>query len=112
MKNFRVLTAAAAIIALAGCSSSAASYRPGTYTGTAEGHNGDLSVEVTVSESAITDVKVTYQEETAGIADAALETIPALIVNMNTPDVDAVSGATDTSEAIIEAVKTALSSAK
>ena len=76
------------------------------------GHNENLTVEVTVSETAITEVKVTEQHETAGIADAALEQIPAAIVQANSPDVDAVSGCTDTSEAIIEAVKSALTQAK
>ena len=49
-----------------------ARFPAGTYTGTAQGKNGDVTVEVTLSDSAITDVKVTEQSETEGIADGAL----------------------------------------
>ena len=113
MKNFKALIASAAVIALAGCSSSSpAAFKAGTYTGTAEGHNGDVTVEVTVSDTAITDVKITSQGETAGIADSALNDLPGLIVKANSFEVDTISGCTDTSEAIINAVKAALDQAK
>ena len=104
---------AAALLLLAGCSTgSTAKYTPGTYTGTAEGHNGDVVVEVTVSEDAITAVKVIEHEETDGISDGALDTIPDAIVDANSVEVDTVAGCTDTSEAIINAVSDALSQAK
>ena len=113
MKSFKALIASAAVIALAGCSSSSAAlFKAGTYTGTAEGHNGDVTVEVTCSDTAITDVKVTSHGETAGIADAALKDLPAAIMKANSIEVDTVSGCTDTSEAIINAVKAALEEAK
>lgn len=113
MNTLKKLIAGAAIIAMTGCSgSSAANFKAGTYTATAEGHNGDVTVEVTVSESAITEVKITAQGETAGIADAALNDLPAAIVKANSIEVDTISGCTDTSEAIIAAVKAALDEAK
>lgn len=82
-----------------------------TFTGTAEGKNGDVTVEVEYSDGEIKSVKVTDQKETEGIADPALEKIPAEIVDAQTPNVDTVSGATVTSEAIINATKAALKSA-
>lgn len=91
---------------------SASSYKPGTYTGTGEGNNGDVIVQVTVNENAIVKVEVIQQEETAGIADPALEKIPEEIVANNTADVDVISGCTNTSNAIIEAVESALKQAK
>lgn len=112
MKTFKAILAAAALVTMVGCSGSSAAYKAGTYTGTAEGHNGNVSVEVTVSDSAITAVKVTEQAETAGIADGALNTLPDAIVKANSAEVDAVAGCTDTSEAIKEAVKAALAQAK
>lgn len=112
MKTFRKMAAVIALIALVGCSGGGSTYKAGTYKGAAEGHNGDVSVEVTVSESAITAVKVVEHEETDGIADGALNTIPDAIVKANGVEVDTVSGCTDTSEAIIEAVKAALEKAK
>lgn len=108
----KTIFASALVLALCGCSTAPASYKAGTYTAEAEGHNGIVKVEVTVSESAITNVKVTEHGETAGIADGALENLPAKIVEMNSADVDAVSGCTETSEAIINAVKEALKEAK
>lgn len=112
MKAFKTLIASAALIALTGCSGSSAAYKPGTYKGTAEGHNGDLTVEITVTESAITAVKVIDHQETDGISDGAFAEIPNAIVEANSADVDTVSGCTDTSEAIINAVKAALAEAK
>jgi uncharacterized protein with FMN-binding domain len=87
-------------------------YTDGTYTATVDGHNDPLEVEVTVAEGAISDVTVTNHEESEGIADPALEEVPAAIVESNSTDVDVASGATVTSEAIISAVETALADAQ
>lgn len=82
-----------------------------TLTGTSHnGKMGDVTVEVEYSDGQIKSVTVTDQNETAGIADPALEQIPQAIVDANTPNVDAVSGATVTSDAIMEAVTEALKS--
>ena len=77
----------------------------------AEGRNGDVTVAVTVSDSKIEKVEVKDHKESAGIADGALEEVPAAIVKQNKADVDTVSGATLTSKAIIEATKEALKKA-
>lgn len=89
-------------------------YTDGIYEGTAEGHNGPLSVEVVVEEGQISTVEVTDHNETEGLADPAIEEISAAIVAKNRPDVDydIVSSATVTSEAIIEAVANALEAAQ
>ncbi len=65
------------------------------------GHNGEISVEVTLTDGAITDVKVVSHSETAGISDPAIEQVPKEIVAKNSAEVDAVSGATATSEGIM-----------
>lgn len=91
--------------ALPGCSKSGS-----TLTGTAPGRNGDVTVEVEFSDNKIQKVTVKEHQETEGVADPALEKIPAAIVEANTPNVDTVSGATITSEAIINAVINALES--
>ncbi len=83
-------------------------WQSGTYTGTAEGRNGPVTVEVVLTDSAIQSVTVTSQNETPGIADAALTDIPAFIVSAQSWDVDVSSGATLTSNAIRNAVKQAL----
>lgn len=83
-------------------------YTDGTYESTVEGHNGPLTVVVTVEDSVISNVEVTEHEETDGLADPALEEVPAAIVASNSTDVDVVSGVTVTSDAIIAAVEEAL----
>ncbi len=81
----------------------------GVYEGSANGMGGAVKVTVTVSGGKITAVEVGEHNETAGISDPAIEQIPAKIVEAQSADVDAVAGATVTSEAIKEAVKAALS---
>lgn len=107
----RHLTVLAALLVLALCMTAgaqAAGYTAGTYEGTAAGRNGDITVSVTVSEDEITAVEVTAQQETAGIADAALAQIPEKIVKTQSLGVDSVSGATITSEGIVNAVAAAV----
>lgn len=81
----------------------------GTYRAYVDGHNGELSVRVRVQGDKITQVQVLEHKETKGIGTTAVEQIPRQIVEKNaTDDIDVVSGATVTSNAIIEAVNQAL----
>ena len=108
------LLCAAAMMGLANCTPAATGegkFTAGTYTGTAPGKNGDVTVEVTLTSDAIKEVKVTEHQETAGISDPAIETVPAEIVEAQSLNVDLVSGATITSQAIVDAAKAALESA-
>lgn len=89
----------------------AGAYTAGTYTGTADGNNGPVTVEVTVSDTAITSVVVTEQAETESIAAPALERIPQAIVDNQSLGIDAVTGATNTSNAILTAVAAAITEA-
>ena len=98
-----LLTAAMLLTCLA-VPALAEGYQAGTYTGTGAGNNGPVTVEVEFSESAIVSVSVKEQAETVGIADKALSDIPEAIVNAQSVDVEAISGATVTSKAIIAAV--------
>ncbi|MBO4508334.1 MAG: FMN-binding protein, partial [Spirochaetaceae bacterium] len=80
----------------------------GTYIGTAKGRNGEVAVNVTVTGGKIASVVVTKHEETPGVADPAITGIPAAIVKAQSTKVDAISGATLTSDAIKNAVDNAL----
>lgn len=80
----------------------------GTYTGTGKGMHSNIAVTVTVEDGAITSVTVDSHDETPGVSDPAIEQIPAAIVAAGSTDVDAVAGATLTSNGIIEAVNNAL----
>lgn len=110
----------AAAISLTGCTGSgnketaaaeAGIYTPGTYTATAQGYGGEIQAKVTVDEKAITKVELTGDEETDGIGSKAIDELPDKIVASNSSSVDAVSGATVTSEAIMAAVEAALTQA-
>ncbi len=79
-------------------------YTPGVYTASAKGKNGDIKVEVEVSETEILSVKVLEHQETEGISDKAISDLPAAIVAAQGLGLDAVSSATVTSNAILEAV--------
>lgn len=81
----------------------------GVYEGSANGMGGALKVAVTVEDGKISGVEVLEHKETAGISDPAIEQIPQAIVEAQSTDVEAVTGATVTSEAIKEAVAAALS---
>ena len=72
----------------------------GTYTGEAQGRNGPVKVEVTLADGKITAVKVVSHKESTGIADPAIERIPAAIAAEQSAAVDVVGGATLTSDAI------------
>ena len=100
-----LLATMAAVPALAGA---------GTYTGVGAGKNGEGSIEVSVTlddAGVITDVEVTKNGDDAGISDPAVEGVPAAIVAANSLAVDAVAGATLTSNGILEAVEAALTAA-
>ncbi|MEN1761755.1 flavocytochrome c [Anoxynatronum sibiricum] len=70
-----------------------------------------MTVKVTLGEKEIQAVEVVAHEETPGVSDAALEEIPAAIVSEQNIHVDTISGATITSQAIIDAVQQAIEEA-
>lgn len=83
----------------------------GTFTGVGDGKNGAGSIEVEVDvneEGAVTDVRVTKNGDDAGISDAAVNNIPALIVELQSANIDATTGATLTQGGIQMAVLDAI----
>ena len=108
MKKLTALLASATMaLSLVGCSTGK------TYTGEAFGHDKENPVKVTltIKDKTITKVEVDASHETNGIGSKAAETMPGAIVAANSLDVDGVSGATQTSKAIIEAATAALKQA-
>ena len=81
------------------------------YEGKGAGLNGDITVAVTLEDGAITAVEVKDHSETPGVCDPALEQLPAAIVAAGNTEVETVSGATFTSNGILEAVDNALKEA-
>lgn len=88
------------------------SYKDGVYEGTGKGNNGDITVEVTVEGGNIVSVTLKEHGETEGIYEAAEKSVVADIIKTQSAEVDAVSGATNTSNGIMEAVTNALAEAK
>lgn len=82
-----------------------------TGTGTAKGMNGDVTVEVIATKDRIYSVKVTDEKETEGIGSIAVDRIPGRIYQGQSLEVDSITGATLTSEAIKTAASQALASA-
>ena len=95
--------------------SSLAAAEAGVFTGVGDskiGGAGSIEVAVTVDENGVvTNVEVTKNGDTAGISDPAVQTIPGRIVEMQSANVEAVSSATYTSEAIMAATLDAVTKA-
>ncbi len=84
---------------------------PGTYKGTAKGFGGDVEVEVEVTENNIESLNVTGDHETENIGTFAVSMLPDKILAAQSVNVDAISGATVTSKAILRALQDALKQA-
>lgn len=97
--------------ALASSAVMADALKDGVWTGDGQGRNGAITVEMKVASGKIADVRVVKHSETAGISDAALARVPGAIVAAQSTGVDAVTGATMTSEGIKSAVANAIRAA-
>ena len=102
---------AALAVSAALCGSAFAAMTDGTYTGEGKGRNGTITVEVTVKAGKLDAVKVVKHTETVGISDAAVTDFPKAIIAAQSTAVDAVAGATMTSEGIRAAVAQAIQKA-
>ena len=124
-KGFLKVAAAAAMSgvtasALAACnagssSSTAAStgeaiYTPGTYTGTATGI-GEVKVTMTFSETAITDVVIDASNETVSIGGVAAPTLKDALMAAQSTEIDNISGATITTNAVKKAAASCIEQA-
>lgn len=86
-------------------------YRPGTYEAEAQGLLGPVRVALTVGEKGELDLRVLSHRETPGVGTRAVDALPAAVRAAGSLDVDAVSGATVTSRAILDAAREALRAA-
>lgn len=107
MTQFKQLAIALAVSTLM-AGPVAAAMADGTYTGVGQGKNGDVTVELQVTGGKLATVRVVKHVETPGISDAALTQFPQRVVDAQSLKVDAVSGATLTSDGIRNAVADAI----
>lgn len=110
------VTASALAACNAGSSSSAAAstgeaiYTPGTYNGTAAGI-GEVKVTMTFSETAITDVVIDASNETESIGGVAAPTLKDALMAAQSTEIDNVSGATITTNAVKKAAASCIEQA-
>ncbi len=99
------------IMGLASCGNKA-SLKDGTYTGSGDGRNGAVEVEVTVAGGKVTGAKVLKEEETDFAKPAAAKIVEKFAAKGTTKGIDAVSGSTITSKATLTALDAAMAKAK
>ena len=105
-----------AIILFPGCLGSGsvrkAGYTPGIYEGTGRGYRGSIHVQVQLSAAGIEDIVITGHRESAYPGVAAMEELLEAVLETGSTDLDAVSGATLSSNGFLEAVEDALGQAQ
>lgn len=119
LKGAAGLAGAAAVTALTGCGAASSTtggatkgtYKPGTYTATADGI-GKVTVKMTFDASSITDVVLDVSGETASVGQAAAEELKKQLMSGQTSKIDGVSGATITSGAVMKAAAKCIAQAK
>ena len=113
----KLISSLCLLLVLSGCGTSnsgstAGKYTAGDYEATSKGFGGDVTVKLTVSSTEITNVEITADDETPSVGGAAIETLKENILKANGEEIDGVSGATLTSDAVKNAYNEAITSAK
>lgn len=97
------------IVLFASCEKKSLSLRDGTFIGKGRGRNGPVEVSITVKNGKIVDAEVIKDIESPNLAALAKEEIiPQFLKEGSTAMIDAVSGATITSNAILDAIDEAI----
>lgn len=115
LKGALATTATAAVAGVVGMPAAAALaegvYKPGTYTATAKGIN-TITATMTFSADAITDVVLDLSGETPGYGKDIGEALADALLKAQGAEIDAVSGSTITSKAVMEAANKCIQQAK
>jgi len=88
------------------------SYTAGTYEGTATGFEGDVTVTITASDKAITDITIVGEGETPAIGGNAMKQMRNAMLIAQSEDVDGIASATFTSDAVLKGAKIAFCQAR
>ena len=101
----------AGFVVFIGCASTGAGKvaggKTGTATASAQGFHGLVTVTITVENGKLVSAAADGPGETPGIGQRAITSLPDQMVQKNTVEVDGLSGATLTANAILEAAKAA-----
>ena len=106
-----LMMAAGITAAFAEAQPEAGLFTPGTYEASEQGLLSEIKVQVTVNENEITNVLIDASGETPELGGAAAGKLAEAIMTAQTPNVDTLSGATVSSDAIIKAATAALTEA-
>lgn len=87
-------------------------YKDGVYTGTGAGYGGTMKLQVTIKDGKISDIQILSQSETGSYLERAKTLFDKIKANNGTSGVNAVSGATRSSNGIFDAVNACLSQAE
>ncbi len=87
-------------------------YTDGVYTGTGAGYGGTITVQVTIKDGKIADIQIVSHSETGSYLERAKTLLQKIMDNNSTTGVNAVSGATRSSNGIFDAVNACLSQAE
>ena len=80
----------------------------GVYEGAGQGYRGSIRVQVRMEGGSIASIEIIDSDEDYAVGGAAMEELLDMIITYNTTDIDAVSGATETSRGFLEAVENAI----
>jgi len=86
-------------------------FRPGTYKVTVDGRNGPIVIETVLSKNKVVRIEVLDHSESAGIGDVALQSVANDIITRQSFEVDVVSGATESTYAMLKAVSASTNAA-
>ena len=102
-----LICSAIAIFFGTGCTKKQA-FNDGVWTGTGNGRNGDIKIEITVQNGKIASGKVLQEEETDFAKPAIQKVIDLAVKTQKVNGLDVVTGATITSNATMEALQNAI----
>lgn len=112
MKKITSLILAFALCVMSGMGVCENVYTPGVYEASVNGMNGPVEVKVEFSDSVIVSVAAVGEKETKGLGDVALEKLIPAVLEAQSAEVDAVAGATISSNAMLQAVASCINQAK
>ncbi|MGN1405777.1 MAG: flavocytochrome c, partial [Erysipelotrichaceae bacterium] len=107
-KLFSLLLSALMILTLTACSSG---FKGGTYEGSAKGFSSDIKLQVTISDDKVITGIARESADTSNIGEAAMDLLTDKVLTNNSVDLDAVAGASISSNGFIEALNAALKAA-
>lgn len=87
-------------------------YKDGVYTGVSVGKRPEITVKVIIEKDKIRSIEIVSHKESMEYCEIPFQVIPKEIISSQCVEVDAVSGATNTSTRLIKAVENAVEKAK